>query len=84
MRFDIADTCIREDRIRVIFESRKPLSKIANLSDRKFRRGNIKLSFAIPYVIKSSILNVVLPQLPPPPTHPPPNISPMTNLVLTI
>ena len=83
MRFDIADTCIREDRMRVIFESRKPLSKIASLSDRKFRRGNIKLSFAIPYVIKSSILNVVLPQLPPPP-HPPPNISPMTNLVLTI
>lgn len=51
MRFDIADTGIREDRTRVIFESREPLSKIANLSDRKFRRGNMKLSFAIPYVI---------------------------------
>ena len=55
MRFDIADTCIREDRMRVIFESRKPLSKIANLSDRKFRRGNIKLSFAIPYVINQQV-----------------------------
>ena len=48
MRFDIADTVIREDRTRVIIESRKLHSKIANLSDRKFRRGNIKLSFAIP------------------------------------
>lgn len=55
MRFDIADTCIREDRMRVIFESRKPVSKIANLSDRKFRRGNIKLSFAIPYVINQQV-----------------------------
>ena len=55
MRFDIADTCIREDRMRVIFESRKPLSKIANLRDRKFRRGNIKLSFAIPYVITQQV-----------------------------
>lgn len=55
MRFDIADTGIREDRTRVIFESRTPLSKIANVSDRKFRRGNIKLYFAIPYFINQQV-----------------------------
>lgn len=82
MRFDIADTGIREDRTRVIFESREPLSKIANLSDRKFRRET--LNYFLPYLTllinNSSILNVVVP---PPPPHPP-NTSPMTNLVLTL
>ena len=71
MRFDIADTGISEDRARVVFKSRKTFSKIANLSDRKFRRGNTELSFAIPYFInQSSLVYLTLCYLPP--THPSP------------